>query len=94
MKNGLYLIVILCTFLLSTQTKAQKEVKFNKDSIPTIFSELKDYYDQPDLYLSHWEQIKKDINAKKGDQTIDLYYLYKDRNYFHYKYGEIGRAHV
>ena len=89
MKNGLYLIVILCTFLLSTQTKAQKEVKFNKDSIPTIFSELKDYYDQPDLYLSHWEQIKKDINAKKGDQTIDLYYLYKDRNYFHYKYGDL-----
>lgn len=89
MRNGLYLIVILCTFLLSTQTKAQKEVKFNKDSIPPAFSKLKTYYNQPEVYLSHWEKIKKDIDNKKGDKTTDLFYLYKDRNYFHYKHGDI-----
>lgn len=89
MRNGLYLIVILCTFLLSTQTKAQKEVKFNKDSIPPAFSKLKTYYNQPEVYLSHWEKIKKDIDNKKGDKTTDLFYLYKDRNSFHYKHGDI-----
>lgn len=89
MRNGLYLIVILCTFLLSTQTKAQKEVKFNQDSIPPAFSKLKTYYNQPEVYLSHWEKIKKDIDNKKGDKTIDLFYLYKDRNYFHYNHGDI-----
>lgn len=89
MRNGLYLIVILCTFLLSTQTKAQKEVKFNQDSIPPAFSKLKTYYNQPEVYLSHWEKIKKDIDNKKGDKTTDLFYLYKDRNYFHYKHGDI-----
>ena len=65
MRNGLYLIMILCTFLLSTQTKAQKEVKFNKDSIPPAFSKLITYYNQPEVYLSHWEKIKKDIDNKK-----------------------------
>ncbi len=89
MRNGLYLIVILCTFLLSTQTKAQKEVKFNQDSIPLAFSKLKTYYNQPEVYLSHWEKIKKDIDNKKGDKTTDLFYLYKDRNYFHYKHGDV-----
>lgn len=89
MRNGLYLIVILCTFLLSTQTKAQKEVKFNQDSIPPAFSKLKTYYNQPEVYLSHWEKIKKDIENKKGDKTTDLFYLYKDRNYFHYKHGDV-----
>lgn len=89
MRNGLYLIVILCTFLLSTQTKAQKEVKFNQDSIPPAFSKLKIYYNQPEVYLSHWEKIKKDIDNKKGDKTTDLFYLYKDKNYFHYKHGDI-----
>lgn len=89
MRNGLYLIVILCTFLLSTQTKAQKEVKFNQDSTPPAFSKLKTYYNQPEVYLSHWEKIKKDIDNKKGDKTTDLFYLYKDRNYFHYKHGDI-----
>lgn len=89
MRNGLYLIVILCTFLLSTQTKAQKEVKFNQDSIPPAFSKLKTYYNQPEVYLSHWEKIKKDIDNKKGDKITDLFYLYKDRNYFHYKHGDI-----
>lgn len=89
MRNGLYLIVILCTFLLSTQTKAQKEVKFNQDSIPPAFSKLKTYYNQPEVYLSHWEKIKKDIDNKKGDKTTDLFYLYKDRNYFHYKHGDV-----
>lgn len=89
MRNGLYLIVILCTFLLSTQTKAQKEVKFNQDSTPPAFSKFKTYYNQPEVYLSHWEKIKKDIDNKKGDKTTDLFYLYKDRNYFHYKHGDI-----
>ena len=89
MRNGLYLIVILCTFLLSTQTKAQKEVKFDQDSIPPAFSKLKTYYNQPEVYLSHWEKIKKDIDNKKGDKTTDLFYLYKDRNYFHYKHGDV-----
>lgn len=89
MRNGLYLIVILCTFLLSTQTKAQKEVKFNQDSIPPAFSKLKTYYNQPEVYLSHWEKIKKDIDNKKGDKTTDLFYLYKDKNYFYYKHGDI-----
>lgn len=89
MRNGLYLIVILCTFLLSTQTKAQKEVKFNQDSIPPAFSKLKTYYNQPEVYLSHWEKIKKDIDNKKGDKTTDLFYLYKDRNYFHYNHGDL-----
>lgn len=89
MRNGLYLIVILCTFLLSTQTKAQKEVKFDQDSIPPAFSKLKTYYNQPEVYLSHWEKIKKDIDNKKGDKTTDLFYLYKDKNYFYYKHGDI-----
>lgn len=89
MRNGLYLIVILCTFLLSTQTKAQKEVKFNQDSIPPAFSKLKTYYNQPEVYLSHWEKIKKDIDNKKGDKTTVLFYLYKDKNYFYYKHGDI-----
>lgn len=89
MRNYPPLIVILCTLLFSLQIKAQKEVKFKSDSIPTVFSELKSYYNQPDLYLSRWNKIKKDIDTKKGDKTIDLYYLYKDRNYFHYEHGEV-----
>lgn len=89
MRNYLHLIVILCTLLFSLQIKAQKEVKFKKDSIPAFFSELKNYYEQPDLYLSCWNKIKKDIDTKKGDKTIALYYLYQDRNYFHYEHGEV-----
>jgi len=89
MKSHLHLIVMLCTFLFSTQTEAQKGVKFNKDSIPPFLYELKAHYNQPELYLSLWQKIKEDIDNKKGDKITDLYYLYKDKNYFHYKYGDI-----
>lgn len=36
-----------------------------------------------------WYKLEKEIKAKEGDNTLDLYYLYKQRILFHYKNNEL-----
>lgn len=57
---------------------------FNPDSIPPSFTELKQYYNNSEKYLALWNKIKQNIDAKKGDKTVDYYFLYKDRIKFDY----------
>lgn len=64
-------------------------MKFHPDSIPSQFAKLKQYYHNPTLYLSQWNEMKRNIDAKKGDKISDLHFLYRDRHSYHYNRGEL-----
>lgn len=64
-------------------------MEFHPDSIPAIFKQLKEYYHQPSLYLSRWNEIKKSIDSKTENRDIDLYYLYQEWNFYHYYQGNV-----
>lgn len=89
MKSCIFLITILFTFLLPSAIRAEKQIEFQPDSIPPIFAELKKYHHQRTSYLSLWNEIKEEVDSKTGNRDIDLYYLYQDRNYFHYYQGDV-----
>lgn len=88
MKSNLYTLIFL-TLLLSLQIKAQETMKFNPDSIPPIFTNLKSQHSCPTKYLSLWYKIKRDIDARKGDNTTDLFFLHKDRVRYHFNNREL-----
>lgn len=88
MKSILSTIIFL-TFLFSLPIKAQEAVKFNPDSIPSIFTNLASLQSNPTEYISLWYQTKQDIEEKKGDNTADLFFLYKERISYHYNNGEL-----
>lgn len=89
MKSYIFLIITFFTLLLPSPIRAEKTIEFQPDSIPSIFAELKEYRYQRAAYLSRWNEIKKKIDNKTGNRDIDLYYLYQDRNYFHYYQGDV-----
>ncbi len=80
---------MLCALLFSTSIKAQQEAEQYSDSLPSFFLKLKSYYNQPDLFLPYWDKVKKEIETEKGNKTLDLYYLYKTKAWFHYKEGDL-----
>lgn len=59
-------------------------MKFNPDSIPSIFTELTKQQSDSAEYMSLWYKTKQDIEAKEGDHTIDFFFLYKDRVGYHF----------
>lgn len=75
--------------MFSLQIKAQEAVKFNPDSIPSIFTNLANLQSNPTEYISLWYKTKQDIEEKKGDNTADLFFLYKEKISYHYNYGEL-----
>lgn len=89
MKSYIFLIITFFTLLLPSPIRAEKTIEFQPDSIPSIFAELKEYRYQRAAYLSRWNEIKKKIDNQIGNRDIDLYYLYQDRNYFHYYQGDV-----
>lgn len=89
MKSCILLITIFFTFLSPSPIRAEKQIGFQPDSIPPTFAELKKYYHQQVSYLSLWNEIKKKVDSETGNRDIDLYYLYQDRNYFHYYQGDV-----
>lgn len=88
MKSILYTIIFL-TFLFSLELKAQEAMKFNPDSIPSIFAKLSKQQSDSAEYMSLWYKIKQDIEAEKGDNTADLFFLYKDRIGYHFYNREL-----
>lgn len=64
-------------------------MKFNPDSIPPIFTNLTSHQSSPTEYMSLWNNIKRDIKAQKGDNTADLFFLYKDRIGYHFNNREL-----
>lgn len=89
MKRYTILIVILLSFLFALQMRADSPLKFDPDSIPPAFSALKDQLYNPAAYYPLWYKMKKEIDAKGGDNAIDLYYLYRDRVSFHYEHSQL-----
>lgn len=90
MKSILHYISIIFFVLLCTQHTTAKDItKFYSDSIPFPYSQLKEYYHNPAQYLPLWNKLKKDIDTQKGENTSDLYYLYKCRTTFDYKQNEL-----
>lgn len=75
--------------LISLQMKAEVTMTFNPDSLPAPFAELKENQRNAERYLSLWNKMKKEIDAQKGDNTVELYYLYRDRTDFHYDHNEV-----
>lgn len=59
-------------------------MKFNPDSIPSIFTELTKQQSDSAEYMSLWYKTKRDIEAKEEDHTIDFFFLYKDRVGYHF----------
>lgn len=93
MKNILYAIVaLLASFTL--QIKAESFVKSNHDSIPPPFVALKQYHNDSEKYLAVWNQMKQEIDAKQGDKTLDLYFLYRDKNDFYYETNNVDSLKI
>ena len=88
MKNIIPVIMILFA-LFTLQAKAEVTMKFNPDSIPAPFTELKKNRPNAERYLSLWNKMKKEVDAQEGDNTVGLYYLYRDRTTFHYNRNEL-----
>lgn len=85
MKGYVALIAIFFTFLFTLQIEAKEQMKFDPDSVPPAFSELRAQIYNPDEYLPLWYKKQREIEAKEGDRTIDLYYLYRERTLFHFE---------
>lgn len=89
MKGYVILLVIFLTFLFTLQIEAKEQMKFDPDSVPPAFSELKAQIYNSEKYLPLWFHVQKQLEAKESDNTLDLYYLYRDRILFHYDNGEL-----
>lgn len=83
MKRNTSLFAILIIFLFVLQIKAQDSGCCNRDSVPPAFSALKKNLNNSTEYYPLWYKMKQDIEAKKGDKTQELYYLYKYRVSYH-----------
>lgn len=89
MKRYTTLIVLFISFLFVLQVKAQNTLKFPPDSIPPAFSALKELLHNATEYYPLWYKMKQDIDSKRDNNTVDLYYLYRDRVLFHYEHSQL-----
>lgn len=89
MKSYLTLIAMCFSFLYISRIEAREPMKFDPDYVPPAFSELKAQIYNPAAYLPLWYKVQKEIEAKEGDKTIDLYYLYRNRISYHYEHTEL-----
>lgn len=89
MKRTTILTAIIFSFLFVLQMKADGPMKFDPDSIPTVFKALEGQFHNPAGYYSLWYKMKKDIEAKGGDNSVELCYLYRDRVSFHFDHSQI-----
>lgn len=89
MKGYVNLITIFLAFLFVLQIKAQKPMKFDPDSVPSNISSLRAEIYNPVEFIPLWYQMKQEIEAKGGDNLIDLYYLYKERVLHHFENAEL-----
>lgn len=89
MKGTLYTIILLGGLLFAPQTKSQNIPKFNPDSIPAHYKELKKHYHNSTQYLSLWNEMKQKADAGRGDKTVDYFYLYRDLTNFYYRSNNI-----
>lgn len=78
---------VLLLLLVTLSTKAENRRAFHPDSVPQYIQNLEKYYLVPKEYLQHWNGLMAKANAT-GSQE-DKYFLYKDRNFFHYTNGEV-----
>lgn len=83
MKRNTFLFTIFISLLFVLQMKAQEPGCCDTDSVPPTFSALKDKLYNPTEYYPLWYKMKRDIEAKEGDKTQELYYLYKYRVSYH-----------
>lgn len=80
--------LILFLLLLSCLTlKAGNPLAFHPDSVPAPIQVLEKYYQRPQEYIKHWNILK--AKADSMESVKDEFFLYKDRNYFHYIGGEV-----
>lgn len=85
MKGTLYAIITLLAGLLFTQQiKSQDFVEFRSDSTPPYYKELKNLEPNASSYLSRWNDLKRKADGKRGDKTVDYYYLYRTLTNFFY----------
>lgn len=89
MKGYVSIITIFVTFLFVLQIKAQKPMKFDPDSVPSNISSLRAEIYNPTEFIPMWNKMKLDIEAKCGDNIIDLYYLYRERVLHHFENSEL-----
>lgn len=64
-------------------------MKFNPDSVPPAFMHLTKLQSNPAEYDSLWYKTKQEIEASSGDQTANLYFLYRDKIAYHYMYSDL-----
>lgn len=83
MKRNTFLSAIFISFLFVLQMKAQEPRCCDPDSVPPAFSALKEKIYNSSEYYPLWYKMKRDIEAKEGDKTQELYYLYKYRVEYH-----------
>lgn len=89
MKGPINLITLFFTFLFVSPVEAQKPMKFDPDSVPSNITSLRAEIYNPVEFIPLWYQTKRDIEAKGGDNVIDLYYLYKERVLHHFENAEL-----
>lgn len=89
MKGPINLITLFFTFLFVFPVEAQKPMKFDPDSVPSNITSLRAEIYNPVEFIPLWYQTKRDIEAKGGDNVIDLYYLYKERVLHHFENAEL-----
>ena len=81
-------ITIIVLLVCGSGLKAQHSAStFHPDSIPPAIQELEQYHLHPETYLKLWKRLK--VHADTNNSKTDGYFLYKDRNYFHYINGEV-----
>lgn len=83
MKRNTFLFIIFVSLLFVLQMKAQEPGSCDPDSVPPAFSALKDKLCNPGEFYPLWYRMKRDIEAKEGEKTQELYYLYKYRVSYH-----------
>ncbi|WP_294477807.1 sensor histidine kinase KdpD [uncultured Bacteroides sp.] len=83
MSRHFSLITIFFCLIFVLQMKAQQPTEFDSDSVPPVFSTLKEKLYSPTEFYPLWYKMKQDIEAKEGDKTQELYYLYKYKVSYH-----------
>lgn len=81
--TGLILLLLFSCLTL----KAGNSLLFHPDSVPAPIQALEEYYQKPQEYIKHWNILK--ARADSMNSARDEFFLYKDRNYFHYIGGEV-----
>lgn len=77
MKHNSFLTAIILSFLFVIQMKAQQPFRLDPDSVPPAFATLYAEVYNAKAFYPLWYQKMQEVEAKSGDKTLDLYYLYK-----------------